>query len=77
MLNVEYRTSNQILIAAQKSRFGETVLLRTLNMCCGLVRRKVILHQALLSVCLVDVNSIDLSFCKPHICGWCSKELFQ
>ena len=31
-------------------------------MCCGLVERKVILHQALLSVCLVDVNSIDLSF---------------
>ena len=31
-------------------------------MCCGLVGRKVILHQALLPVCLVDVNSIYLSF---------------
>ena len=40
-------------------------------MCCGLVERKVILHQALLSVCLVDV------FCKPHICIGCSKESFQ
>ena len=47
---------------AQKSRFGETVLLRAHNMCCGLLNEKVILHQALLSVCLVDVNSIYLSF---------------
>ena len=44
-------------------------------MCYGLVRRKVILHQ---SVCLVDVNSIYLSFFyKPHMCVGCSKELFQ
>ena len=50
------------MLGAQKSCFSETVLLRTHNMCCGLVGRKVILHQALLSVCLVDVNSIDLSF---------------
>ena len=50
------------MLGAQKSCFSETVLLRTLNMCCGLVERKVILHQALLFVCLVDVNSIDLSF---------------
>ena len=50
------------VLGAQKRRFNETVLLRTHNMCCGLVRRKVILHQALLSVCLVDVYSIYLSF---------------
>ena len=43
------------VLVAQKRRFSETVLLRTHNMCCGLVERKVILHQALLSVCLVDV----------------------
>ena len=46
------------ILGAQKSRFSETVLLRTHNMCCGLVERKVILHQVLLSVCLVDVYSI-------------------
>ena len=50
------------MLGAQKSCFSETVLLRTHNMCCGLVERKVILHQALLSVCLVDVYSIYLSF---------------
>ena len=44
------------MLGAQKRRFNETVLLRTHNMCCGLVGRKVILHQALLSVCLVDVQ---------------------
>ena len=43
------------ILGAQKSHFGETVLLRTHNMCCVLVGRKVILHQALLSVCQVDV----------------------
>ena len=66
------------MLGAQKSRFSETVLLRTHNMCCGLVGRKVILHQALLSVCLVDVNSIYLSFYKIHIIYFgCSKETFQ
>ena len=50
------------VLVAQKRSFSETVLLRTHNMCSGLVGRKVILHQALLSVCLVDVNSIYLSF---------------
>ena len=50
------------ILGAQKSRFSETVLLRTHSMCSGLVERKVILHQALLSVCLVDVYSIYLSF---------------
>ena len=65
------------MLGAQKSRFSETVLLRTHNMCCGLVGRKVILHQALLSVCLVDVNSIYLSFYKIHIIYFgCSKETF-
>ena len=44
-----------IYLGCSKSRFSETILLRTHNMCCGLVGRKVILHQALLSVCLVDV----------------------
>ena len=40
-------------------------------MCCGLVGRKVILHQALLSVCLVDVYSINLSFfvCHTYVLG--------
>ena len=50
------------ILGAQKSRFSEMVLLRTHNMCCGLVGRKVILHQALLSVCQVDVYLIYLSF---------------
>ena len=35
-------------------------------MCYGLLNEKVILHQALLSVCLVDVNSIYLSFFISH-----------
>ena len=43
------------ILGAQKSRFGETVLLRTHNMCCGLAGRKVILHQALLSVFYLEV----------------------
>ena len=54
------------MLGAQKRRFNETVLLRTYNMCCGLVRRKVILHQALLSVCQADVYSIYLSFFISH-----------
>ena len=63
------------MLGAQKSCFSETVLLRTHNMCCGLVGRKVILHQALLSVCLVDVNQIYFSLLKPNIiCFGCSKE---
>ena len=67
------------MLGAQKSCFSETVLLRTHDMCCGLVCRKVILHQARLSVCLVDVNSTYLSsFYKPHIIYFgCSKESFQ
>ena len=51
-----------VCFGAHKSCFSETVLIRTHNMCCGLVGRKVILHQALLSVCQVDVNSIYFSF---------------
>ena len=44
-------------------------------MCCGLVERKVILHQALLSVCLVDVFSIYLSFLEAiHMC-WVLKRV--
>ena len=35
-------------------------------MCYGLVGRKVILHQALLSVCLVDVYQIYFSFFKSR-----------
>ena len=54
------------ILGAQKSRFGETILLRTHNMCYGLLNEKVILHQALLSVCLVDVNSIYISFFISH-----------
>ena len=54
--------SHTHVLGVQKSRFGETVLLRTHNMCCGLVGRKVILHQALLSVCLVDVHQFYFSF---------------
>ena len=47
-------------------------------MCCGLLNEKVILHQALLSVSLVDVNSIYLSFYKTHIIYFgCSKESFR
>ena len=66
------------ILGAQKSRFSETVLLRTDNMCCGLIGRKVILHQALLSVCLVDVYQIYYIFLKPHIiCFGCSKESSQ
>ena len=66
------------MFGAPKSCFSETVLLRTHNMCCGLVGRKVILHQALFSVCLVDVYQIYFSFfLKPHIiCFGCSKESF-
>ena len=58
--------SHTYVLGAQKSRFSETVLLRTLNMCCGLVGKKVILHQAFLSVCLFDVYSIYLSFFISH-----------
>ena len=50
------------ILGAQKSRFGETILLRTHNMCYGLLNEKVILHQAHLSVCLVDVNSSHTSY---------------
>ena len=55
------------------------VLLSIHSMCCGLVERKVILHQALLSECLVDVYPIYLSFFyKPHIiCFGCSKRTFH
>ena len=35
-------------------------------MCCGLVGRKVILHQAFLSVCKVDVYSIYFSSFISH-----------
>ena len=59
---LSFFVSHTHVLGAQKRRFNETVLLRTYNMCCGLVRRKVILHQALLSVCQVDVYSIYLSF---------------
>ena len=66
------------ILGAQRRHFSETVLLRTHNMCRGLVGRKVILHQALLSVCLVDVNSIYFSFYKTHIIYFgCSKESFK
>ena len=54
--------SHTHVLGVQKSCFSETVLLRTHNMCCGLLNENVILHQALLSVCQVDVNSIYLSF---------------
>ena len=54
------------ILGAQKSRFSETVLLRTHNVCCGLVERKGILHQTLLSVCQVDVYSIYLSYFIGH-----------
>ena len=67
-----------ICLGAHKSCFSEMVLLSIHSMCCGLVERKGILHQALLSVCLVDVNSIYLSFYKTHIIYFgCSKESFQ
>ena len=47
-------------------------------MCYGLVGRKGIMHQALLSMCLVDVNTIYLSFYKTHIIYFgCTKESFQ
>ena len=59
---LSFFVSHTCVLGAQKTCFSETVLLRTHNMCCGLVGRRVILHQALLSVCLVDVNSIYLSF---------------
>ena len=51
-----------IYLGAHKSCFSEMVLLSSQSMCCGLVEREVILHQALLSACLVDVYSIYLSF---------------
>ena len=47
-----------ICLGAHKSCFSEMVLLSIHSMCCDLVERKGILHQALLSVCLVDVYSI-------------------
>ena len=47
-----------ICLGAHKSCFSEMVLFSIHSMCCGLVERKGILHQALLSVCLVDVYSI-------------------
>ena len=45
-----------------KSRLNEIGLLSTPNMCCGLVKGKVILHQALLSylVVVVDIVLFDL-----------------
>ena len=48
-------------------------------MCYDLLNEKVILHQALLSVCLVDVYSIYLSFFISHtyVLGACLIELFQ
>ena len=50
-----------ICLGAHKGCFSEMVLLSIHSMCCGLVERKgIILHQALLSVCLVDVYSIYL-----------------
>ena len=64
------------MLGAQKSCFSETVLLRTHNMCCGFVGRKVILHQALLSVCLVDVYQIYFSFFKAaHHMFWVLKRV--
>ena len=51
-----------ICLGAHKSCFTEMVLLSIHSMCCGLVERKGILHQALFSVCLVDVYSIYFSF---------------
>ena len=42
--------------------YSETVLLRTHNMCYDLLNEKVILHQALLSVYVVDVYSIYFIF---------------
>ena len=62
LLKFFFISHTSYVLGAQKSRFGETVLLRTHNMCCGSVEGKVILHQALLSVCLVDFNSIYFSF---------------
>ena len=40
------------VLVAQKGRFSETFLLRTHNMCYGLVGRKVILHQAVINLCV-------------------------
>ena len=51
-----------ICLGAHKSCFSDIVLLSIHSMCCGLVERKGILHQALLSVCLVDVYSNYTSF---------------
>ena len=59
---LSFFVSHTYVLGVQKSRFSETVLLWTHNMCCGLVGKRVILHQALLSVCLVDVYSIYSSF---------------
>ena len=45
-------------------------------MCCGLVGRKVILHQALFSVCLVDIYQIYFSFFKAeHHMFWVLKRV--
>ena len=69
-----------ICLGAHKSCFSEMVLLSIHSMCCGLVERKGILHQALSYLCvwLMFKHSIYLSFFyKPHIiCFGCSKETF-
>ena len=51
-----------ICLGAHKNCFSVMVLLSIHSMCCGFVEREGILHHALLSVCLVDVNSTYVSF---------------
>ena len=74
---LSFFVSHTYVLGAQKSCFSETVLLRTHNMCCGLVGRKVILHLALLSVCLVDVYQIYFGFFKAehHMTFWVLKRV--
>ena len=46
------------VLGAQKRHLSEMVLLSTHNMCCCLIKGKIILHQTLLSGGLVDIYPI-------------------
>ena len=65
--NGSFISHTSYVLVVQKSCLIETALLRTKNICCGLVKGG-----------LNDVYSIFLKFYKPHIiCFGCSKEWSQ
>ena len=66
------------VLGAKNICLCETVILSTQIMCCGLVKRKMILHHTILSGGQVNVYSIYLQwkFYKPYIiCFGRSKQL--